>query len=591
MTTKGIPSVPDLPFELKPEDIYRILDPLKRIIDIRQGRFDPRDRWVTQQDLIDANITTAEAVTSPVVVVPPTSVYDFQLTGDIVGGPTPMATGSPTIVMSTIIDLPNIVCIDGGDSTSTYPGEPNGPYGVLGGGGGGSAIEVEDNGISLTTGVTKFNFIGFNISEPVTDEIDVSFGPASAGAEWSPGYTYTQQSTTTFTVDLVDAENLFRLGRRIKFENAGAFDYGVVSAVDFNITHANDTFVTCTMEGGDTIPATISELYFVASDTAWSPIAADPFGGTAINDICTGVLSGTQWWVAVGDGGKLYTSTDGGASWTSRASGTTDNLYCCIYDASNAKFWVGGSTSSGAGALLRYSTDGSSWSTQTDPFTSAAGDYVYELAWNRNNNYMIANVYDASALGRDTHVSVNEWATIYASRVSGVTDSHISSADKSGSGNSYWTYSGSINFNFYSNYTDSGPSVVIAHSSAITGVMTQWLTPPSGANIYHFVGSSTGSLEWEVHTSTEYTDTVTFSNQINAFCHADLHGRTVLVGNSGTIGYLDDANLTTNDSWVSVANGFDPLTDINAIAFNEVDGVFVAVAANGQICRSTNGTN
>jgi len=35
--------------------------------------------------------------------------------------------------MQTAIDLPNVVCIDGGDAAETYPGAVTGPYGVAGG--------------------------------------------------------------------------------------------------------------------------------------------------------------------------------------------------------------------------------------------------------------------------------------------------------------------------------------------------------------------------------------------------------------------------------------------------------------------------
>jgi len=125
--TKGIPSVPDVPPQIDIEGVYRILEPLTRIINIRQGKFDPLDRWVTMQDLVDANVTTVTAVQSPVVVVPPTSVYDFVLDGDIIGGPIAMATGQATITMQTAIDLPNVVCIDGGDAAETYPGAVTGP--------------------------------------------------------------------------------------------------------------------------------------------------------------------------------------------------------------------------------------------------------------------------------------------------------------------------------------------------------------------------------------------------------------------------------------------------------------------------------
>lgn len=44
------------------------------------------------------------------------------------------------------------------------------------GGGGGGSIEVEDEGVSLTTAVTKFNFVGTGVTatEPVADEITVT---------------------------------------------------------------------------------------------------------------------------------------------------------------------------------------------------------------------------------------------------------------------------------------------------------------------------------------------------------------------------------------------------------------------------------
>jgi hypothetical protein len=70
--TKGIPSVPDVPPTLTLEDVQRIIDPLARIISIRQGQFDPLDRWVTQQDLIDAGLQTVKAVESPIPITPDT---------------------------------------------------------------------------------------------------------------------------------------------------------------------------------------------------------------------------------------------------------------------------------------------------------------------------------------------------------------------------------------------------------------------------------------------------------------------------------------------------------------------------------------
>jgi hypothetical protein len=199
MATKGIPSIPDVPLKLTEPDVYAILEPLKRIIDIRQGKFDPLDRWVTQQDLIDAGIQTEGAVESPIIVVPPTQSYPFNLTGDILGGPTTMGTGSATF-MATAINLPNVVCIDGGDAASTYPGQATGPFGVVS-----SGVEVQDEGSSLTLDLTKMNFVGagVTVTEPVADEMLITIsGGGGAGGNWEEitGSPFTPTATQTFNV-------------------------------------------------------------------------------------------------------------------------------------------------------------------------------------------------------------------------------------------------------------------------------------------------------------------------------------------------------------------------------------------------------
>jgi hypothetical protein len=86
-------------------------------------------------------------------------------------------------------------------------------------------------------------------------------------------------------------------------------------------------------------------------------------------------------------------------------------------------------------------------------------------------------------------------------------------------------------------------------------------------------------------------DTATFSNQMNDFAYSSTHGRVVGVGDNQQMGYWDAANKAVTDAWVVIESGFDPTTNIRAVAWNGTDGVFVAVAENGQICRSTNGTN
>ena len=98
-------------------------------------------------------------------------------------------------------------------------------------------------------------------------------------------------------------------------------------------------------------------------------------------------------------------------------------------------------------------------------------------------------------------------------------------------------------------------------------------------------GNVIGFLNWTGD------DTTTFVNAWKDAIYSPFHDRVVLVGDNGQIGYWDGADAVVNDAVNNVTNGFDPTANIQAVDWNESDGVFVAVADNGQICRSSNGTN
>lgn len=67
-------------------------------------------------------------------------------------------------------------------------------------------------------------------------------------------------------------------------------------------------------------------------------------------------------WVAVGDGGEIYTSPDA-ITWTARTSGTAVALRAVVYDAQHS-FWV----ATGAAVSIR-SADGITWVASTDSVT------------------------------------------------------------------------------------------------------------------------------------------------------------------------------------------------------------------------------
>lgn len=50
-----IPSIPDVTPEI-PQEIYRLLEPMKRTFDVRNGQFDETLQWVDIQKLLDLNV-------------------------------------------------------------------------------------------------------------------------------------------------------------------------------------------------------------------------------------------------------------------------------------------------------------------------------------------------------------------------------------------------------------------------------------------------------------------------------------------------------------------------------------------------------
>src|SRR4029077_21222559 len=73
----------------------------------------------------------------------------------------------------------------------------------------------------------------------------------------------------------------------------------------------------------------------------WTPNAPVPAGG--MNAIGFGFISGVATFVAVGDGGRIFTSTDispGSGAWTEQTSGTTNALNSVPF--LNGQFFITG---------------------------------------------------------------------------------------------------------------------------------------------------------------------------------------------------------------------------------------------------------
>ena len=612
-TILGIPAIPEVVTDDKNLEVT--LSAMKEAIEVITGsRGDPNSRAITFGEATE-NGATDLFITNRVTEAAQNGATSARLSGDIVG------TGlfvEGAVVVPTAIQLPNITRVSGGTPSTTYVGDVAGPYGIEGGypAGGttgqvlGKVSATDDDvawitqsggggGGGLPTGGAAGQFL---IKDSATDG-DASWQDWSPGAStdlFAPGYSVTYVSPTSFTVDGFDVTHMFRANRRIKFNGGGVDSYGIIASVSYS---SPDTTVTMTMEDSGTVPSTISDYWFSSSSTYWSPIATDPFGGTAINDIATGIIGSTEWWVAVGDAGKIFTSTDKGVTWTARTSGTTDNLYTVGYGGRLETFVVGGSTSNAAGYLLLESTDGVTYTNigsttagGNNNFNvgSDTGDYIYDVTWNRPQSFWVVIQFDASALAYRSYVVFDTW-TGESSRVATSTSDMLVSADGTvGATGQGWDYCVNTAAAWYPGFVASGSQGWnLESTSAASGMYACVVTGSQLAQTYIFRGCVNGNIDQRYYNTAGIAyDRTTFSSAINDFAASSADQRVVCVGDLGVVGYFPAVDIGLGSKvWTEISNGFSPSTNINAVAYNETDGVFVAVATNGQICRSSTGAS
>lgn len=451
------------------------------------------------------------------------------------------------------------------------------------------------DGASPSAMTSELDMNGYNIIN--VGELLLTVVPPSQSQDlFAPGYSYSYVSDTTFTVDLVDATIQFKTGRRIRFDEGTTTSYGTISIdSNYNSTAADDTFVTVVMENSGVVPATIEALWFVSSDTNWAPIAEDPMGGLAINDIETGIIGSTQWWIIIGDGGALHTSTNGGVTWTARTSGTTGKLYDATYDSLNETFYIVGKDSAETSYYMGRSTDGITWSSVTfslETYAWATNDFLRSICYNGNTNQFRFSTYDASTPRYRSFTSRDAFASTALYTNEDEITPIIAFADPNASsvtGASIQIFSGSLTY--YDGLSDITPVVLSTAVGTWSGASQHWVSSISEAHMW--AGESSGRIMTRRidAVGSEVRDTTTFSYAINDFAHSTALARSVCVGDNAQIGYISDAVLDagTANAWTPVVNGFNPASDVLAVAYNEGDGVFVAVADDGVICRSTTG--
>ncbi|MEE8380050.1 MAG: YCF48-related protein [Gammaproteobacteria bacterium] len=188
-------------------------------------------------------------------------------------------------------------------------------------------------------------------------------------------------------------------------------------------------------ENGLIIKSTDAEALIWESATA--------IGVPTMNALAVGVGK----YVAVGDTGAIYTSSDGATTWDVQASNTTNNLYGISYV--NGNF-----IAVGASGTILTSTDGAAWTTQT-PMT---GNDLRSVAYGASTYVAVGDF--------DTMVSSADDVTMWVEQTT-----HIITIIESFR---------AISFGPDEQFVAVGTAGIVAYSS--TGADGSWATSSAGTN-------------------------------------------------------------------------------------------------------------
>jgi microcystin-dependent protein len=446
-------------------------------------------------------------------------------------------------------------------------------------------IEVQDNGVTLTTAAQLFNFINFNVTQPIVDQIDIRFGSSAAAGTYCPGYSFTYVNTFQWQIDNYDVRQLFSIGRRLSFTDGASLYYGEITGVQLS---GSDTLLTMDMEGTDILTASITEVCLVSGSAAWSPISGDPFSGGPIRDITAGLNGGQVYWVIVGLNGLLATSIDKGVTWQVQTTGHTEDFNQVAYNSLSETFIAVADN-----GTFNRSTDGTTWALDTTSVPGVGGG---------SSTYNVSGVY---------YDQPNDWwAFMYAkdagenygsmwSDDDGVTWNAVTGGgstlgqgrrkigvvlDVRGSFGSYGMMSVNVSSeDIYVKVNAKATFQVLVNTSG-KGQALSWMGMPSSPTTDGFtVGYASG----EVRNGITAGGSPTFGSGVLDWTYSPIHSRYCGVCRDGKI-ITGEGDVVT-PVWTSQPNNSDVLADINCVHWDDSDGVFICGNSLGQIMRSTTG--
>lgn len=460
----------------------------------------------------------------------------------------------------------------------------------------GTKAIVNSDGSPLTTGAMVSGTIGQLAYDLPNDRyILISNNSAwgkpagtasSSPSEYCPGYTYVFVSTTVWRISDFDVTNLFYVGRRLKFVDGSNEYFGTITARVFT---GGNTDMTMSMESGDVLTNTIGQVCLTTGTAGWSAISGDPFSGTPIRGITSGYIGVTKYWVIVGNGGRLAYSVNAGVSWVIATTGTSEDLSDVAYNSTDESFVAVGR----AGVYL-YSTNGTSWALDTTKLPTAANpgtgnDDCYSVVYDTVTNSWGVMLQTTVVPQAQVLFSLNDttsWSVGATSQSSNPeNEAKMRMRDTVDNGDD-WSLVYPVGQDIYTltDPTDTVGSVTVNLSSnapvtAMVGLRVQNTDRQIGCHGDGKIFSENNSINSGIFGG----------DRINDVIFSPLHNRAIYIGDNARI-VSSDSDFASG-SFTTRQNGFNPLTDLLCIGWDEDDGIFIAGASNGQICRSTNGIN
>lgn len=445
-------------------------------------------------------------------------------------------------------------------------------------------LSIADNLATLTTVYELF--FGGTTGQVLTKVSDTDGDIAWAGGlpinnnVWCPGYAPTYVDQSNFDIIDHDVTNIFHTTRRLIITDGADTKYGTITS---STSDATGTHITVAMENGDTLSPNISSVCVTGTDTQWSVLPVD-FGGVSLNAIATGMIGATSWWVVVGDAGTVRVSSDGGTTWTAiTVTGQeTTNWSTVAYNPTTQRFVIGSKnlqTIFGSDDCITFTelnaASAINLGTGVQQLASYYGGFL-AMGTAESNRNVVAST-DNGVTWSTTQTPYDYGRRVAVIDYDGL--QFLYYAGRSGIDSVDIFRQGSWNSTMVSlpNAASADLSGIIVLNATISGSIKPLLAFGETGTVLKLASYGAGSIT--VPTSPFGT------SRINDMTFSQEHIRVVAVGADGKIAYSDDAG----DTWTLVANGFAPTAIINHVEWSSTDRVFIAIANNGQMARSSTG--